>query len=347
MNLELYKTTTMKAALERMMPLNSFLRNTFFPSEETFITEEVLLDYKKGKRKMAPFVAPRIGGITVDRDGFKTEKYTAPKMAPQRALTVDDLMLRGMGENIMSTRTPAQRQMQLLATDMAELDEMISRREEWLSAQILFGGKVIMKGFTDRTNQNFIEQELDFGFSNKTALSGTARWGQADADVYKDLETARLNVIQKSGRAPTIALFGRAAWEAFRDDPKMKEKLDVRNMYFGNIAPTLQSDAVTYLGRLPELGLDLYAYDDWFEDDDGTLKPYVPVNNVVIARPNMGKFVYGAVTQMESQQFVTIEGSRIPKSWADEQNEQRMLRISSRPVPLPEDIDDWAVLEVL
>jgi heme O synthase-like polyprenyltransferase len=50
---------------------------------------------------------------------------------------------------------------------------------------------------------------------------------------------------------------------------------------------------------------------------------------------------------MESGQFVTIEGSRVPKSWADEKNDQRMFRISSRPTPKPEDVDDWFVADVL
>jgi hypothetical protein len=346
MNLDLYSTYTMLAAIERMMPVHSFLKDTFFPGITTFPTEEVLLDYKKGKRKMAPFVAPRVGGITVDRQGYRTEKYTAPKVAPQRALTVDDLMIRGMGENVFSNRTPEQRQAEMLARDLMELDDMISRREEWMVAQLLFTGKVVMKGYIDRTNSNFVEQELDYGFTNKVVLAGTAKWGEADANIYKNLEEWRLEVIKKSGRAPTVCIFGRDAYDKFRNDESIMKKLDLKNMILGNINPIIKSDAVTYIGRLNELGLDLYTYDEWYLDDDETLKPMVPANAVLLARPNIGEFAYGAVTQLEGDKFVTFEGKRIPKQWADQQNEQRMIRVSSRPVPKPEDVDDWFVAEV-
>lgn len=347
MNINIYRTQTLIAAVERLMPVHTFFRSTFFPGSLTFVTEEVMLDYKKGKRKMAPFVAPRVGGITMDRQGYRTDKYTAPKIAPQRALTVDDLVIRGMGENIFSQRTPADRQAELLGRDLAELDEMITRREEWMCRELLFNGKIVMKGFIDRNNQSYIEQVLDYGFTNKEVLTTGSLWNESGATIYADLKRWRLEVIQKSGRAPTICVLGQEACDAFLNDADIQKKMDLRNLYLGQINPVIQSDAVTYIGRLPELGLDLYTYNDWFLDDDGTEYPMVPGDHVLLARPGMGEFLYGAVTQLEGDQFVTFEGARVPKSWADNQNEQRMLRLSSRPVPKPEDVDDWFVAKVL
>ncbi|WP_200859513.1 major capsid protein, partial [Ruminiclostridium papyrosolvens] len=54
MNLDLYKTTTMLQAIEKTMPLRKFFTRTFFPGVNTFVTENVIFDYKKGKRPMAP-----------------------------------------------------------------------------------------------------------------------------------------------------------------------------------------------------------------------------------------------------------------------------------------------------
>jgi len=347
LNLDIYRTQTLLAAIERMFPVRTFFRNTFFPGTQTFVTEEVLIDYRKGKRKMAPFVAPRVGGITMDRQGYRTDKYAAPKIAPQRAITVDDLVIRGMGENVFSQRTPADRQAELLARDLAELDEMITRREEWMIRELLFNGKIVMKGYIDRTNTNYVEQELDYGFTNKEVLTGSDLWSESTSNPYADLKRWRLEVIQKSGRAPTLAILGQKASDAFIDHPDIQKKLDVRNLYLGQVNPTIQDEALTYIGRLPELGLDLYTYNDWYLDDDGQEYPFVPEDHVLLARPNLGEMLYGAVTQMENGQFVTFEGTRVPKSWADDENEQRMLRISSRPVPKPEDVDDWFVAKVL
>jgi Phage major capsid protein E len=346
-DLNIYNTKTLLAAIERMMPVRTFFRSTFFPVTRTFVTEEVWIDYKKGKRKMAPFVAPRVGGITVDRQGYRTDKYTAPKIAPQRAITVDDLVIRGMGENVFSQRTPADRQAELLGRDLAELDEMITRREEWMIRELLFNGKITMKGYVDRTNTNYIEQELDYGFTNKEILTGGDLWSETTSNPYADLKRWRLEVIQKSGRAPTMVVLGQRASDAFLNNEVIQKKLDIKNALLGQINPVIQDDALTYIGRLPELGLDLYTYNEWFLDDNGQEYPMVPEDHVLLARPNMGEILYGAITQLEGGRFVTFEGDRIPKSWDDNQNEQRMLRISSRPVPKPEDVDDWFVAKVL
>lgn len=347
MNINIYRTQTMLAAIRLMMPLNTFFRNTFFPSFQTFVTEEVMLDYKKGKRKMAPFVAPRVGGITMDRQGYRTDKYAAPKIAPQRQLTVDDLLIRGMGENVFSQRTPADRQTELLGRDMSELDEMITRREEWMIRELLFNGKIDMNGYIDLTNKNFVEQTLDYNFTNKEVLAGAALWSASTSTKLADLKRWRLEVIQKSGVAPTMVIFGQDAGDAFLDDPDVQDKLKQFNSNLITLNPVVKDPALTFIGRLNELGLDLYTYNDWYLDEDGNEYPMVPVDHLLMARPNMGEVLYGAVTQLEAGQFITYEGTRIPKSWADDENDHRLLRISSRPVPKPEDVDGWFVAQVL
>ncbi|MGG4034212.1 major capsid protein [Paenibacillus cisolokensis] len=349
MNLNLYKTTTMLEAVRKMMPLRKFITSTFFPGVETFVTEDVLFDYKKGKRKMAPFVAPRVGGITVARDGYQTKKYTAPKIAPQRVMTIDDLVTRGMGENLFSQRTPAQRQAELLGTDLAELDDMIARRIEWMGRELLLGKPIVVKGFIDHLDTQYVEDEINYGFTNKVTLTSTAKWDDAGSagKKYGNLQTWRLEVIKKSGAAPTMAIFGQGAWEKFRKDSEIQEMLKQQNATLALMNPSVVDEALTFCGRLPGLGLELYTYDDWFIDDNGVEQPYIPDDHVILCRPNLGKFVYGAITQMESDEnFHTYEGTRIPKSWSDQNKDQRMIRLSSRPVPMPADIDGWFVADV-
>jgi len=348
MNLDLYKTITMLQAVRKMLPLRKFFTSTFFPGVKTHVTETVLFDYKKGKRPMAPFVAKRVGGITVARDGFKTKNYTAPKIAPQRVLTVDDLVTRGIGENLYSQRTPAQRQAELLGNDLSELDDMISRRIEWMARELLLGKPIVVKGFIDKLDSEFVEDEIDFGFTNKITLTSGARWNQSTSDKYKNLEDWRLQVIRLTGEAPTFVVFGRGAWTEFRKDEYINKILDQQNATLALMHPSVVNEALTYCGKLPGLGLELYTYDDWFIDDSGTEQPFIPNDTVIMARKNLGGFDYGAVTQMESDgQFHTFEGSRVPKSWADQNADARMIRLTSRPVPVPIDIDGWLVAQVL
>ena len=347
---KLYDTRTMLPAVENMPHVSSFLRDTFFPriKDMTVVTDKVELDYKKGKRKMAPFVAPRVGGVTVSREGFKTQELAPPRIAPQRSMTIDDISARSMGESVYSKKTPAQRQMELLASDMEDLGEQIDRREEWMTSQLLFEGKVVVKGYADNNLTNYIEQEIDYGFDNFDILSGTDLWTAADSKPYAYLRQKRLELLQKSGVAPNIAVFGNDAYAAFMENEEIKELFNKLNISLGQIQPTLKSDSVTFIGKLPELNLELYLYNDWYIDEDGEEKSFVPEDKILLAHIDLGSFVFGAVSQLEEGgKFVTYEGSRVPKFWSNVENDARMMRLTSRPVPLPKNVDAWFVATVI
>lgn len=345
----IYQTQTLLKAIQSMPKAHTFLVDTFFPIPETFLTEEVLLDVKKGKRKMAPFVAPRIGGVTIAREGYKTQKITAPRLAPQRAMTKDDVTARLIGESIVSNMTPQQRQVRLLATDLEELQDSITRRKEWLAAQVLFQGKAVLQGYADQNGDETIEQVIDFEFTQTESLSGTDLWTSAESDPYDDLSTWRKQIIKECGIAPTVAVLGEEAYQALMNHDKFMDKFNKINANFGNIEPSVKNEAVTFVGKIPGLGLELYTYDDWYLDEEGVEHSFVPADKVLLAVAKKGGFAYGAITQIEakSQGFVTYEGEVVPKQWADTANEQVMVRLSSRPVPKPFDVNSWLVATVV
>ncbi len=110
--IDIYHTQTMVKAMEIMPPKPSFLKDRYFPStdEDVFVTKDVLVDYKdEHKRKMAPCVVPRKGGILVGREGYRTERIEPPYVAPSRILTADVLDERQFGESLFSRKKPAER----------------------------------------------------------------------------------------------------------------------------------------------------------------------------------------------------------------------------------------------
>ena len=62
--MDIFDTRTMLEAVEQMPSARRFLLNTFFNGGNpvTFATKTVDIDIIKGKRKMAPFVHPRLPG---------------------------------------------------------------------------------------------------------------------------------------------------------------------------------------------------------------------------------------------------------------------------------------------
>ena len=108
-----YDTHTLLASVQQLPPLHSFLLDRYFPTNaasDVFATDDVLVEYRKGSKKAAPFVAPRKGGITILREGYTMKRFTPAHIAPKRPLSIDDLKKRGFGEALYTNLTPAQRQ---------------------------------------------------------------------------------------------------------------------------------------------------------------------------------------------------------------------------------------------
>ncbi|MGL5512653.1 MAG: major capsid protein, partial [Sporomusa sp.] len=84
MAIDINDTRTMLAALERSFPPTTLLRDTFFPNLQTFVTETVDIDYRKGGRQLSPFVTGDSSGVNVKRTGYDTKNYKPPMMMPKR-----------------------------------------------------------------------------------------------------------------------------------------------------------------------------------------------------------------------------------------------------------------------
>lgn len=344
MPLNLYDTRTMLQAIEMMMPVQTFLKDTFFPNAKTSLNENVDIDYYKGRRKMAPFVSPRLAGKTMDRNGFITKSFKPAMIKPQRIITGDDINKRSMGENIYSAKSPDERAAEILARDLTELDEAITRREEWMAAQVLFTGKVDIIG-------EGVDATVDFDFTNKTTLSGTDLWSAPESDPIADLKEWRLAVIKKSGVNPDRVIMSSDVVDIFVKHEKVKAALDNRRIILGQINPSVLPNGVTYIGAISILGVDIYSYDEWYFDETSqTELPMVPAGTVMLGSSSArSDILYGSVTLTDqaTNNFVTYEGSRIPDSWIKKDPAARILQLYSRPLPVPHEVDSWYVAKVL
>lgn len=91
--------------------------------------------------------------------------------------------------------------------------------------------------------------------------------------------------------------------------------------------------------------MDIYSYDEWFLNDDDEEESLIPSGTVLMGHSKgEGSIEYGAVTQLEDEKFVTYEATLVPKRYVDNKNEVKMLRLTSRPLPCPNDVASWAVI---
>lgn len=325
MAVSLFDTRTMLRMLEQAKRPKSFLKDTFFATQTPFDTEYVDIDIIKGKRRMAPFVSPRVGSKTVDRNGYETKIYKPVLVSPDTITTAEDLMKRAPGETIYGAGSPDIRAAAMLARDMMELDDMITRREEWMAAQVLFTGAVDMVG-------EGVNESVSFGLTNTATLASGAQWDESTSNPIGDLVTARKTIIQGSGVTPTMAILGSDAAATFTGNSKVLAALDNRRTEMGMLAPDPnRGNGLTYIGYIAEAGLELWGYDEWYLDDSGVEQPMIPVNKVLVGSSQARcEMLYGAVVDVNRGTFAI---PRVPKSWTQEKPSARFVQISSRPLP--------------
>ena len=349
-----YDTHTLLMAVQKLDRPASFLRNRYFPTNnatDIFSTEDVLVEMKDGSKRLAPFVAPRKGGVTLLRNGYTMTRYTPPFVAPRRMLTIDDLNKRGFGEALLSDLTPEQRQQTLTLSDADELSNAISRREEAMAAEVMLTNGCIMKHIADDAD---VSDDMEVRFytegSNPAKYEPAIKWDQSNAAILADLE-AMVRLLTKRGLAAVDLVCSPDVADAIVRNTEIKEFLNIRRYELGSVEPSQLTDSAAIIARLNVLGrlINIISYDETYTDDAGKDQLYIPSGKCILTAPGAGRAVYGAVSQVEQSdgQWHTYAGMRVPKYLSNADNNTRTLTISSRPLLMPNNKNPFITADVL
>lgn len=349
-----YDTHTLLMAVEQLMPPSSFLRDRYFPTNDStdlFSTTDVLVEYRDGSKKLAPFVAPRKGGVTVLREGYEMQRYTPPNIAPRRMLTIDDLSKRGFGEALMTNLTPEQRQRAMLLRDAQDLSERITRREEWMCAQVMQTNACVMKHIADDADKG---DEMEVRYytegANPATYTPATKWDATGAKVLADLE-AMVRMLTKRGLPASDLICAPDVADVIIRNAEIVGLLDNRRYEMGIVEPTQLAPGAATIARLNVLGrmINVISYDESYTDDEGTDTPYIASGNCILTAPGAGRMLYGAVSQVEESDglFHTYTGRRVPKYLSDAERNTRSLTLTSCPLPMPNNKNPFIVASVL
>ena len=333
----MFETRTMLRALEQMMKPKTFLLDTFFQGPETSDTEYVDIDIFKGKRRMAPFVSPTSPAKVVDRTGFIARSFKPPYISEKMPFRGADLLKRQAGDTIYQAgASPMERAQLQLGKDLLELDDMITRREEWMAAQVLFNGKVRCVGDEVDVTVDFLRD------SNLTVALDDLYWKDSDGVPITNLLAWKALVGRLSNIVPDAMLVGADVIIPFLENAQVQKLLDKTKINLGIIEPKDLPAGATYYGRVE--GLDIYTYDEWYLDADGVLQPMVPTTKVLLGstRARCPK-MYGAIQDLEATGSVP----RFPTSWTEKDPSVRWVKLQSAPIPATLDTDAFLVADVL
>lgn len=352
-----YDTHTLLASVQQLAPLHTFLLDRYFPTNaatDVFATTDVLVEYKKGSKKAAPYVAPRKGGITILREGYSMKRFTPSYIAPKRTLTIDDLTKRGFGEALYTNLTPEQRQGVIMLGDLDELRAMNLRRKEAMAASVIFNNGCVMDQYVDDLN-NFEEREVRYydGEANPAVYTPSANWDTTEASgkqMINDI-AAMGSMLTSRGLPFTEIIVAPDVADVMLANEWIIKLLDNRNYNIGGVDPELLPAGASKIARLNIKGrmIDVLCYEDTYTEVDGTVTPFVPAGMIAAAAPAAGRTVYGAITQMEQSdnQFHTYAGVDVPKYIADASHDVREVRLATAPLCMPNNENAFISAKVL
>ena len=326
MAIDLFDSRKMLSQIEQMKPAQNFLRDTFFTETNTSDSPKVDIDIVKGKRRVAPYVSPKLEGKVVERLGYTTHTVEPPHVKPKMVTDVENLYKRMPGQTVYSNcLTPAAQAALQLGKDLRELNEMIDRVEEVQAAEALNTGAITIA-------DDGVSLSVDFLMpaDHKVTLLTTTRWSETTAVPLDNFRTWRRKILQDSGITPDVCVMGSGVIDAFLNHASVQNLLNNRRVDLGMINPQALPNGVTYYGFINEVGLDIYGYDEWYVDSGGTEQPMVPANKLWIGSTRARNVRnYGAIQDVEYGNFAV---SRFPKSWVQPDPSKRFLMLTSAPL---------------
>jgi len=334
----------------------SVLRDRFFGNAQFFTDGEIPVEYTKNGKQVAPFVAPEIGGMVMERDKKSVTVFEAPEVAPQRVITRKNILRAERGDDIVivdgsDNSTPEQRMAQLIRKDLLDEDNAITRREEWMVSQILFTGQVLVEG----PGYNQVIQFWDNNDKPYEELAGGALWtAPATSDPLADLERGIKQVQTRSGYTPTEVWMHPNDWANASSSEKLQKQLNQLNTNVGQVnqAALANGDSVRLVANLAGLNVYTYSQSVTVQNKDGShaVVELVPEGKILFANPNAETMMAYGVVQINDVKNQTIRFAalrRVPNMYLNQKNPAGVVvETKCAPLPVPLEPDAFYVMKV-
>jgi hypothetical protein len=280
--MELYETHEMIGVIERLPPLTTYWLDLCFPGLVASDSEFIDFDLVDKGRRLAPFVAPTVQGVPMVAQGYSTRKFKPAYIKPKDTFNPTRVLQRRAGEPFGGTQSPQQRRDAILADILDEHRKGIVRRWEWMACRAAVDGSITIAG------DNYPTVNLSFGrnASNTKVLVGTALWSDTtNSNPLADIESWNQEMFDRCGSGIDRITFTPTAWTETRRGSENAIETGP-----GKAAP------FQYRGQLKSAAIDLYVYNDKYEDNQGASQSFLTAGDIVLTSNAVdGVRAFGAI----------------------------------------------------
>ena len=236
-----------------------------------------------------------------------------------------------------------------IAAEQKKNKDKIERAIELMCFNIFETGKIT--SLRDGSVVDFKRQAASMVNNN---TNGAGLWTDALHDPFVDLKLGG-DFLRQKGKANGYyinCIFGTTAWQAFRNNDVVKDRLKEFNNKRDLIMPAqMESTGAVYQGQIDcdSYMLMCWTYNEFYDDPTYTgtgqanMLSYKNPNTVVMIPQNpMFRTFYGATPQLINPGANTlslVKGEYILSDYLDAKNKNHQFFVESAPLPIPITVD--------
>lgn len=326
---DLFSTNVLNGVVADLKRPSSFLLDRFFPNVQTETSEEIHFDVDDAKRRLAPFVSPLVEGKIVAGRGYTTNTFKPAYIKDKRVFDSNRPLKRSIGEQIGGSISPMDRLRAILAFELEDMLNMLTRRLEVMAAAVLRTSAVTIVG------DNYPSVSVNFGRdgAQTIVLASPNRWSDTGVNPLDNLQDWAQIMLKKCGAMPTDVVMDVATWKVFRANAEVQKRLDLYRAI--GAQPTMQlaaqiTEGGVFMGSVD--GFNIFVYAGWYIDDAGVEQPILASGTVLMGGQLQGVRAYGAIRD-EAAGFQAVP--YYVKSWVEEDPAVRFVMMQSAPLVVP------------
>lgn len=336
-----YDTQTLLGVIrddDMMEPPSNFWLSSCFPSTVQF--DDEFIDFQKiqGNRKIAPLVVPTAQGVPLYAAAEESFRVKPAYLKPKDTVSASRVIKRAAGFGELShdaqAMSPQARYDAIVADILREHRNAIERRWEWMACEAIVNGSVTLED--DNYPLTVVDFQRDAGHT--VTLTMGARWSETSATPLANIQTWKQTARRaKHGGSLTTWVMGTEAYEAFRTHADVKELLNTE------LTELARSGLNVPLGVMEGLDIEwggningvsnIWVYNDYYENDAGTVVPFIDPKEVVAFGPNVRGVRAFASIQDKAAGWAALP--IFPKMWDQHDPSATFVMSQSAPLMVP------------
>lgn len=328
-------------ALKQIKTVNFFLRSLLVGKEILSDKEKIEMQTKSANRLIVPLVGRRENGIFVKEGSFSADSYIPSLIKSFRTIESDDLLSQQFGVDEYGNPAKLQNAKENLAQKLSELKEIGARTTNYLLNELVFIGVVPQeKGAVG----------ISYGKINSEVLSGTDLWTDSLADIIGYLREKQLEILQDTGMVMDHLVLEPNVVGYFLGNKDIADSMKNTAGSQFTFAPDSMPEGGTYIGRIVELGLSVFSYQDWAEYESGAEKQLMPKGTILLCKKGSFRIHYAGLTHRAKPNtpatVVKAKELAFPE-YGIKSDDVDELKYRSAPLPAPNDVQGWLVAKVI